>query len=259
MNTKVQEFVKQAVSDKNTIAEIITLAKTSKISEIKNILINDILSYEGELEIELITDNDELKELINNYIINYKTYNIIRLDDSYYKNKELTVINLISHYIKYFKFEDLQKLQLEKTLNSKTVEQHITEFKIKLQNCKSEKDLINLLKYANITPLGLTMNFNRDDLSYIDFLNLRIKKLKTSQEKESIQNELSIFMDKSNWDIEFDNYVNDSEKQIAIFNYKPLNIKIGAIGITDSYDQFESDGFIEVKFSEKVIMVWQPK
>lgn len=261
MTTKIQNFIKEIVSRNNTFAEVIALVKTSKEFEIKNLTIKDIVSYEGEILIDLISNDDDdaedLNELLEHYIGSYQNYQVTRLDDTYYKNKKITIINLISYYYKYHKSKELEKSQLEKNLNSKTVEQHLNEFALKLQMCKSEKDLIILLKQANITPNELSSYFESNNCSHIDFLNLGNKKNKTSQEKELIKNQLEIFITKSNWDIEFNDY--DEEKQIAIFKYKPLNITIGAIGVTDSYDRFESDNFIEVKFSEKIIMVWQPK
>lgn len=251
----IKEFVQKIVENKNTLSEVIELVKLQP-DNIRNLCINDIISYDGEMEIDVLDSTFGTGAWIANLVNNYRSHYIKRLDSTTANSKAATTVNLISYYIKFSKYKELEEQQLQNYLNSKTIEEHIDIFEDKIYNCKFAKELISCLEEANISPYSLYQHCTSRYYE-INFLNLFNKKSITFGEKSLIKDKVIKILTTLDCNVTIEKYFNNIDKDIVIFNFQTLNLKIGAIGHEDSGD-FTADKFIEVKSSEKVIKIWEP-
>ncbi len=98
-----RNFIKRVILGDLSLIDAQKLAFDENI-ELTNLTINDFLIFNEEIILEIPT-NDANKRHCSNLIINHKTLKLKNLSDSYELNISTTFKQIVSYYIKYYKFK----------------------------------------------------------------------------------------------------------------------------------------------------------
>ncbi len=104
MNIK-QSFIQKVIQNNYTITETILEILKTDFVELRNITINDFLSYDKELIISL--PNEKYNNYCNYHCLYTKEAKIIHyFSPTNENNLAITFLNLISYYIKFMKYKE---------------------------------------------------------------------------------------------------------------------------------------------------------